>query len=515
MKKSSPKSPIKNDNNDLLSSLSPYESPITTPEQKKEVYPEKVEEIELIMSEKKIKEQVKLLKELNKYKTNVNILTIDNAIILFHNLELYMNKKFTDRDGVIRKFLESLVKRGLLFDVDTNSCYYPKEIDTFELYYTEKELSDIFEKIDLNTNNNAFYLYNFITSAFSASSHLIMRYKIDKDTVKFCMNSLSKYFEKTVMGEIFYMDYFNKKYNNSICFSIFYDIDTFILLLSETLVVIASYADKPNDKIPSDYLFQVELYRLFKKYNYNCNLYYSYVIDFVVGNYLYPNHFKYDFRIKGLDYTNNTSKQIYQCYSSDKNYIVIPFYLVSENFGHQNILIVDKKRKLVERFDPHGYFFNEDTSDVDTKLSDFFKSKFGEDYKFSSDSCIVGVQYFEEFMSSKSRGKCVSLSFQYLEERLENIQMGKNETEVQATTRYRNRVIKEEPFQFFKNLKEFIANILKESNYMFEIINDNLGTSYYIEGGNMLSFRDEECKKLAQKKKSSTRQESKPKRRKS
>jgi len=106
--------------------------------------------------------------------------------------------------------------------------------------------------------------------------------------------------------------------------------------------------------------------------------------------------------------------------------IFIPVILQGENMGHYNTLIIDKKRKEHERFEPHGHAtYSSDFSNlVDKVLKTELKFPYRSAYIETGQFCPrVGPQHFENLGHCPygvARGFCVTWSTLYAHLRLTN-----------------------------------------------------------------------------------------------
>jgi hypothetical protein len=487
------------------SSLSPYESP--TPleeggqeateqgaqegakEGKQEVFVEK----ELQITRKELEEQVEELEKMRKIKMKIIVITDTEIKKVINNVETLTGKTIINKDKYIMLFYKIFEKNKLLFDDKLYYFYYDGDIYNLKIQITKNELIKIFGNM-----NDVFmnYFINFITSAFTSSSHYFFTYSVTKGKIDFYIDETTLDLEKYSFGIIFFYDYFEKMFNHTSCVVNIFPVKELIPKVNEMNNIIKQYYDT-NTLPPDDYVIYLTfLYELKLKYGYECNLYYYHLIYYILVKYLDEEKLEYDFRIEETKLYEERKLRVNKmfihaydkCLDTKKNYIIIPLTTSGESWSHQNILLLDRKNNLVERFEPHGYFFNEDTTHLDMELAQIFK-----DYKFTSDTCMTGVQQLESLLPKRFRGKCVSLSFGYLLFKLNRISKGIKESPRATSIAYLNEAI-DRKIRFFKDVIGLIDTIFKETSYQLDNINRSLHTSFEFNG-NILTFKDIGCKK--------------------
>ena len=140
-----------------------------------------------------------------------------------------------------------------------------------------------------------------------------------------------------------------------------------------------------------------------------------------------------------LEYPKNKShflENFRKCLKNSSEYIVLPLGIRFSNGegGHFNIILVDKKQKTVERFEPYGVETLEDfkiMAEFDRILKNEFK-KFGLSYLSANMLCPdEGIQLIEEKqvaqgiktavnLKSDPIGYCIAWSIYYVDMRLSN-----------------------------------------------------------------------------------------------
>jgi hypothetical protein len=95
--------------------------------------------------------------------------------------------------------------------------------------------------------------------------------------------------------------------------------------------------------------------------------------------------------------------------SENNNFIVIPIGIETDNGSHANILIIDIKRKLIERFEPNGYFSPREFYFNSDLLDEILKNKFSNlipSYKYVKPSeylPVIGLQILETLENDKCK----------------------------------------------------------------------------------------------------------------
>jgi hypothetical protein len=476
------------------SSLSPYESPTPLEEGAKEGKGEVFVEKELQITRKELEEQVEELENMRKIKMKIIVITDTEIKKVINNVETLTGKPVINKDKYIMLFYKIFEKNKLLFNDKLYYFYYDGDIYNLKIQITKNELMKIFGNM-----NNIFmnYLINFITSAFTSSSHYFFTYSQSKGKIDFYIDETTLDLEKYSFGIIFFYDYFEKMFNSSSCVVNIFPVKELVPKVNEMNKIIKQYYDTntlPPDDIYVTYL--TFLYELKLKYGYECNLYYYHLIYYILVKYLDEEKLEYDFSVKESKLYEERKLRVNKmfihaydkCLDTKKNYVIIPLTTSGDTWAHQNILLLDRKNNLVERFEPHGYFFNEDTTHLDMELAKIFQ-----DYKFTSDTCMTGIQQLESFLPKRFRGKCVSLSFGYLLFKLNRISKGIKESPRAISIAYLNEAI-DRKVRFFKDVIGLIDTIFKETSYQLDSINQSLHTSFEFNG-NILTFKSVGCKK--------------------
>lgn len=175
----------------------------------------------------------------------------------------------------------------------------------------------------------------------------------------------------------------------------------------------------------------------------------------------------------------NFYKNLEECYNDgDKRFIIWYLLIIPKDFNkhkytHQNIMIYDKTKHSLERFDPHGVS-NVDFV-VDKRIDDVIVEKllnnvdipnFVQKYYRPVDICPIGPQKLEkkvEAIDSDPGGFCVAWSLWYAELRLSNPDVERNDILQFAL----DSIEKTE-----NSFKKFIRNYADLFGFMYEQLKD-------------------------------------------
>ena len=472
---------------DELEQLSLQEkSPQIIKESKKEV--ESPKELELNLTELEMERQINILYNLREKKRNRLILSYDEMTSLFKNIEKYKRKVIPDHVRAIERFCSDIISLNKDVIQDVNGLVYTEDIDLIKLEMNWNDICNNLKGI-LDPKEDPTYIYFFIENALTNSSRLFFVITtLSQTMVQFNLTQASIDLEPSPLGLFLYMTYIRNQYKD-VCIVKSLDLDKLLSQAMEMNNRIEEYYQKDN--VPEDYQFYVYLYELVKKYDFNYNAYYNYLLDSMIYENVILGIY-YDFTIKfkndRFHVDDDTYKMIRDCVDGPSRFILIPFTIVFSESAHQNILLIDKKNKTLERFEPHGYFEMEDSTDLEIKIGTLFP-----EYKFTSYSCMKGIQELETYLPNVFQGKCVTLSFGYLEYRLSHTDLR------DAATEYLNYSIKKQ-LLYYKELVERNNKIYNSlTSEIFEI-NKKLFTSFKCIG-NVLSFEKTKSVKPTKRKK--------------
>lgn len=355
-----------------------------------------------------------------------------NNIIIQNNKDLYINK---------------------------NNIYYSKPLQFLsEIKIPQQEIYNILSNLgikDLKSiiiPENELFQNSFpiiqITNLLIQSSKLFFSYVLEDQFVVF--ENYSSNFETSNLGSIFYTQYFSKKYNQKLCsvashssqeifdrskfiddsIEIFYDA---FLEYIQKLLSPKNLSEKKESELVDT--FWGKYGSFYNSYYLLILLYISRINDVIDHNWYVFELLKragdevsgdvqilFDDRnakYQQLLVNKKLNEKILECLKGNKSYILIPLDIRREEWGndsHQNILLIDVKRKLVERYEPHGSISMKKDEDINSEIWWFF---LGLGLRYKTDLCSVSsIQDLEKQIPYELGGKCVSLTYGYLDHRL-------------------------------------------------------------------------------------------------
>jgi hypothetical protein len=500
-------------------------------------YQEKVEEISQtrIVIPSNIKSLKKSMVE-GYVKSKMNQLVLGNQEIkdFVTKLNKYYEQDFTKEENfqMENSILNFVLSLNDNFFKTKYGIQYAGNLDKLKIRFKKSELnhilpSDTTKDFFVGDYFPIFLLCNqFITTTkifFQISSEDIQ----EDEYIIFETQSLN--FERNNLGSILYYEFFSNKYKD-LC----YISSNFDLILNKAKEMIRNLEFNPSDV---NSRFIKIMYNLGYQNSYiNCNwfiyelLNHVININFIISGLIYDDHNeKYHRLLIEKDLENKIKK----CLSSTQRYILIPLQIIKKEWkdeSHQNILLIDRVRNLVERYEPHGTFTAKSYQDLNLELTAFFL-KLGLEYKV--DLCSVSaIQDMENQLPESITGKCVSLSYGYLNHRLENIseesesvrkeseKLSEKISPKHQESKKRKKSIDEKPVSEIKRSKIYPAEFapiayynqinekgithwidieelnnkifIQLQNYL-DKINKIFDTSFYFQG-NKLSFHSKNCK---------------------
>ena len=181
---------------------------------------------------------------------------------------------------------------------------------------------------------------------------------------------------------------------------------------------------------------------------------------------------------KRLFFPKNFFEQLKLCLDSKKDYILIPLGIGIKEYGnHSNILLIDLKKKEIERFEPHGsnspYKFNYNSQMLDNllkmKLLDVlvdFKYFSPKDYlpKIGIQSLVSGEPEYNNI--GDPDGFCSLWIFWYVNLRLKYKEINRNKIiyKVINSIKRNNLLLKDIIRNYSLNITEIRDRIFKNNN---------------------------------------------------
>jgi hypothetical protein len=344
---------------------------------------------------------------------------------LLRRLYLEMTK---DNKNISNRLLDlwKIVIQGRIFDLNEiflkdNKYYGPEDLKSGKI----KILSEIGNLLtDLSRGK---WDPNQLSEQFSYGLNSLIEKKEIK-SIKW--EKKIEYFEKSLLGIFFYMNYLQKVNKKNVCVPI---TDT-EGLIKGLQILIRNLDQLSKEAFIHQYPILYNSYEEIIELKQNSN---SYIYRLLSEILLWMSPFliitKSQFSNKNILQVSNTFRKLFEkCQQSDSQFIAIPFLFHLSDCPHANILIADTKNKTIERFEPQGSItytsrFTCPQNLADKELKDFF-SDYGYHYLSPKEICpFIGPQ--EEYEKQKGlqqeEGYCVTWSVIYANLRLENLSENK------------------------------------------------------------------------------------------
>jgi hypothetical protein len=156
--------------------------------------------------------------------------------------------------------------------------------------------------------------------------------------------------------------------------------------------------------------------------------------------------------------------------------LLINYKIISGNFVHSNLIIIDYKKKTFERFDPLKFTLHDNLpnsinkgiyKNIDIILNKIIKNKIGLDFKFISTDIIYGklkgIQYFTD-KYPETKDFCNVINILYLHMKLLNPNIKQNDI-----ISYLLKLKNNELIDLIYNYSIYIENVLNDNK---DIINE-------------------------------------------
>lgn len=363
----------------------------------------------------------------------------ENDIYLFdqEQYEIFLKKLYLqinkDDNTISDKLLAlwKIVIQGRVFDLNgifmrDKKYYGPEEMRKGKI----KIPSEIGE---LLTNVSRMNTSSMKWDTFQLSKLFDLHLKeliVDRKDTRNIFTEKIEYFEKSLLGIFFYMNYL-QKVNQNVCVPI----TNTEGLIKGLDTLIRNLEGSTKEEFIQQYLILSNSYdEIIELKEKDRNLYiYRLLFEILLwmGPFLIIT--KSSYSNKNILQISNTFRKLFEkCLQKNSEYIAIPFLFHLEECPHANILIVDTENKTVERFEPQGTItytprFTCPQSFADEELSEFF-SEYNYQYLSPKDICpLIGPQ--EEYEKQKGlrqeEGYCVTWSMIYANLRLENLSESK------------------------------------------------------------------------------------------
>lgn len=448
------------------------------------------------------------------------VLTLDEIIKMSYHIEKKLNilnhiNIEEERFVFLNKFLIALLKdEANKLDIEVNMkpipelanmdlksypgyIYSTASIEEITIVLSLDELKKIIkEAYQTNPPPDEFLIHVFHNAVINSSKLFFSKeiIKNDETDEKFIFINVDTdcvLIDSNTLGLIFYNLYYSKKYKNKVCFMNSETIDNFLNQILTFHNSIQNYVLK--GKSSSNLVESMgPLYDWFIDPDLNCNYYVFNLMNIVSKINAQKYEIQFDERKDKENFliSEDLEENLKNCLSSSAQFILIPLqiYYKEFNMGHTNILLVDKSKMTVERFEPHGSTQAEKTLSLNQYILEFFQ-KFKIKYIEPTECPYPSIQNFienGEDIPKEYLNKCVTHSYGFLEYR---IQKGLNYSE--ATNQYFKEV-KQKGLIYLKGLLENNQNIFAKQQINLDLINSSFGTSLIFDKGN-ISFI-EPCK---------------------
>jgi hypothetical protein len=363
------------------------------------------------------------------------------------DLEFRAIEKSAFGNYILLKFLESKP------DTSNDACFIYPDLDlailAIQLFY-------LFRKFGIRLPKEALEDWDAAEEVMKQDKQIYKIYKLTKDLVKRNLDSFQEYLK------------FNENGSR--------------LSKASTKKIQEQTIDRRQDQ-PTE-TKQVKIY------DYNL---FSLLMDI-----LYSDNFSIDTNSEPYTVHFPSEQKLRKCLDSGKRFIVMFLSIILENSGHANMIIIDKQKGTMERYEPqgldHGFY---DSKQVDQEIKKVAK-KYNLSYLGPDDFCITGLQdimeqdtmdiyYFEGF--------CKTWSFMYallrlmvgdemdtqdFNENLHDIMVYFAKEFLEERT---GKKIDPKNYNFvIEFLYEYLPEILESGNVHLEKINQKLGTNLVLKG---------------------------------
>jgi hypothetical protein len=172
---------------------------------------------------------------------------------------------------------------------------------------------------------------------------------------------------------------------------------------------------------------------------------------------------------------------------TSKRFIYILFSLSHDYYdsGHANILIIDNLKKTLERYDPLGHGFTDDTElkitkNIDRKMTKEFLKKINlQGYKYLS-PIDISPRFGVQFKSDAYNGMCSIYTLLYLQLRLMN-----PDIEQKVIIKYLVSKDPKEMVNIILRYTKYVENTLKKHS---EIIEEDINLLFHVEYKKLRNF---------------------------
>lgn len=414
------------------------------------------------------KDQLQQLKQFQKDKRNRVILSDLKLEEYLVNLQKYFRidyNLFTQQRSNFKKEIQSIFLDIPDFYLEKDGIYSSENIQILQFMIHQKSLNNIAQKyFSIKTIRS--YLYYGLLNAIVETTRTFFELDFSDKELLFRSNDS---IEKTEFGMYFYILYIRQKYEKQLCIL---DMDPFSEILKDILEIDNKIINRAED----------ELQEIKRYYEYmslgllDRNLYLFQLASYVLKKLVKENELFYDFNQQKLSVDPKFTDKLKKCILSNKPFTLVPLTLefADEETIHQNIILIDNDQLTAERFEPHGSTREKYENAMNHKLGLLF-AKMGVEY--IPHVCLKDqIQVYEYFVPDFLKGKCVTLSMDYLKYRLDT-----NLSRDKASLIYYQDVDKKGVIHW-KEISEQNDRIFKQMQVYLDILNQTFQTSLKFNG---------------------------------
>jgi len=196
----------------------------------------------------------------------------------------------------------------------------------------------------------------------------------------------------------------------------------------------------------------------------------------------------FDFQVWNVFLPKNMKSSVDKCLGSDNiHYIVIPIHLNFPDSGHSNVIIIDKNKKIIDFFEPHGIQIGSDYNqivDIFSIVTYSLKQLFPQLAHYTvinaAQQCIVGPQTIQ----GGNQGHCLAWSLYFIFLKLVNFDIGEGKS-LESSEIINSFLVQQQPETLDRIIRKFITfvkNIPIEhgSNADFNTLRDIASNTHFV-----------------------------------
>ncbi|NBP15091.1 hypothetical protein EBU95_11945 [bacterium] len=168
----------------------------------------------------------------------------------------------------------------------------------------------------------------------------------------------------------------------------------------------------------------------------------------------------YNFRVWNVFLPKAMKTSVDKCLSSDNvHYIVVPIHLNFLDSAHSNVIIIDKNKRLIDFFEPHGIQMGSDYNqivDIFSIVTYYLKQMFPQLESYTvinaAQRCIVGPQTIQ----GGNQGHCLAWSLYFIFLRFVNFDIGEG-TSLHSSEIINSFLVEQNPDTLDRIIRKFIT----------------------------------------------------------